>query len=81
MQRLGVSDDDPPCSECLPELQQENVLVYEVYWRVFNVIDNVDSFRIMKMIGIHKDDRIRCLDMIQGARNEVMKIKLAKGKK
>ena len=81
MQRLGVSDYDPPCSECLPELQQENVLVYEVYWRVFNVIENIDPFRIMKMIGIHKDDRIRCLDMIQGARNEVMKIKLAKGKK
>ena len=81
MKRLKVADDDPPCSECLPELQPENILLYEVYWRVFNVIENIDPFRIMKMVGIHKDDRIQCLDMIQGARNEVMKIKLAKVKK
>jgi hypothetical protein len=70
----------PPCSDCLPELQNENHLAYEVYWRVFNSIENIDPFRIMKMVGVHKDDRLFCLDLIQVTRNEVMRLKIAKGK-
>ena len=81
MRELGLSDEEPPCSECLPDLQAENVLIYEVYCRVFNIVENMDPFRIMKMLGVHKNDRLSCLDSIQAARNEVMRIKLAKGKK
>jgi hypothetical protein len=59
----------------LPELLEENFLPYEVYWRVFNVLENVDPFKIMNMLGIK--DQLFCLDLIQSARNEVMKVKNA----
>jgi hypothetical protein len=64
----------------LPELQTENFLIYEVYWRVFNIMENIEPFKIMRLVGIEKADRLYCLDMIQAARNEVLRIKLAKGK-
>ena len=51
----------------------ENVLPYEVYWRVFNVLENVDPFKIMDMLGVK--DQLYCLDLIQSARNEVLEIK------
>ncbi len=47
---------------------------------MFNSIENIDPFRIMKMVGVHKDDRLFCLDLIQVTRNEVMRLKIAKGK-
>jgi len=61
-------------------LLNENVGIYEVYWRVFSTIENIDVFKIMRMIGIAKKDRLYCLDLVQLARNEVMIIKLQKGK-
>jgi len=64
----------------LPDLLNENVGIYEVYWRVFNTIENIDAFRVMDMVGIKEEDQLSCLDLIQHARNEVMRIKLLKGK-
>jgi len=64
----------------LPDLLNENVGIYEVYWRVFNTIKNIDAFRVMDMVGIKEEDQLSCLDLIQHARNEVMRIKLLKGK-
>jgi hypothetical protein len=43
-------------------------------------MENIEPFRIMRLVGIKKEDRLFCLDMIQAARNEVLRIKLAKGK-
>jgi len=71
--------DTPPCWKCLPELQEENGPVYEVYCRVFNITEP-DPFQIMDMIGIDEKDKLMCLDLIHGARNEVMRTKDAKGK-
>lgn len=68
--------DEPDCGKCLPELMPENVLPYEIYWRVFNVLENVDPFKIMDMVGVK--DHLYCLDLIQSARNEVMEIKRLK---
>jgi len=56
----------------------ENTLPYETYWRVFNVLENVDPFRIMGMLGINAQDRLYCLDLIQTARNKVLEIKRLK---
>ena len=53
----------------------ENELIYEVYWRVFNVIENIDPFKIMSMLGV--EDQLYCLDLIQSARNQVMELKRA----
>jgi hypothetical protein len=64
----------------LPELESENALIYEVYYRVFGSIENIDVFKVMDLIGIKPADQLHCLDMIQAARNEVLRIKLAKGK-
>lgn len=54
----------------------ENVLPYEVYWRVFNVLEHIDPFKIMDMLGV--DDQLYCLDLVQTARNEVLKVRRAK---
>lgn len=54
----------------------ENILPYEIYGRVFNVIENIDPFKIMDLVGIK--DQLYCLDLIQSARNEVMEIKRLK---
>ena len=42
------------------------------------MIEGIDIFKIMNLIGIKKTDRVICLDNIQYARNEVMKAKQQK---
>ena len=60
----------------------ENRLVYDVYSRIFGAIENMDAFKIMDMVGIKQEERLYCLDLVQGARSEVMRDKqLKKGKK
>jgi hypothetical protein len=61
---------------CLPELQTENVLIYEVYCRVFSSIENADPFKIMELLGV--DDHLYCFDMINFVRNEVIKTRAMK---
>lgn len=56
----------------------ENALPYETYWRVFNVLESIDPFRIMDMLGIKVVDQLYCLDLIQTARNKVLEIKRLK---
>ena len=70
--------EEPPCAECLPELQNENVLPYEVYWRMFGPIESLDTFKIMRLVGIGKKDFLYCLDLVTAARNEVMRLKFLK---
>jgi len=49
---------------------------------MFGSIENLDVFIIMDMVGIGSDERLYCLDLVQGAKGEVMKDKqLKKGKK
>jgi len=49
---------------------------------MFGAIENLDVFIIMDMVGIGSDERLYCLDLVQGAKGEVMKDKqLKKGKK
>lgn len=54
----------------------ENVLPYEVYWRVFNALENIDPFKVMDMLGVK--DKLYCLDLVQTARNEVLNVRKAK---
>ena len=49
---------------------EENILPYQVYKRVFNVNENIDPFKIMKMLGVK--DELYCLDLIQAARLDVI---------
>ena len=63
----------PDCSKCLPKLYPENVGIYEVYYRVFGAIENVDVFKIMKLIGIKQEDQLFVFDLIGSVRNEVLK--------
>lgn len=44
---------------------------------MFNVLENIDPFKIMKLLGVH--DRLYCIDLIQGARNAVLEARQAKG--
>jgi len=37
------------------------------------IIENLDVFKIMDMVGISQEDRLYCLDLVQGAKSEVMK--------
>jgi len=60
------------------ELENENTLVYEVYYRVFGSIENLDAFKVMDLVGIKPEDQLHCLDLIQSARGEVMTNKQAK---
>jgi hypothetical protein len=62
-------------------LQNENAKIYEVYWRVFSSIENVDVFKVMELVGIKKEDQLYCLDLIQLVRGEVMRLKFLKEKK
>jgi len=70
--------EEPPCyknlPECPPRLLPENVLIYEVYWRTFGTIEGIDVFKIMALVGIKEIDILYCLDSIQYARNEVLKM-------
>jgi len=59
----------------MPSLLYENRYVYDVYCRVFGMIEHIDPFRVMDLVGIHEDERLFCLDLIQNARSEVMKAK------
>lgn len=43
------------------------------------MLENVDPFKVMDMLGI--ENKLYCLDLIQGARNEVMRVKNAEGNK
>ncbi len=64
----------PKCAGCLPDLLTENILIYETYRRVYNSLDNICPFTVMKMIGIKKQDHLYCLDIIQSVRNEVLRV-------
>ena len=70
--------EEPPCSECLPDLENENALVYEVYYRVFGSIENIDVFKVMELVGVKKEDQLHCLDLIQAVRGEAMRDKQLK---
>jgi hypothetical protein len=72
-EKIFKGSEQPPCEKCLPELFEENRLVYEVYWRTGS--EGIDPFRIMKMVGVRKEDRLYCLDLCQHARSEAMKVK------
>lgn len=39
------------------------------------IIKNLDVFKIMDIVGIMPEDRLYCLDLVQGAKSEVMKDK------
>jgi len=39
------------------------------------MIEGINVFEIMDLIGIKNDDKLYCLDSVQYARNEVMKVK------
>jgi hypothetical protein len=57
----------------LPELLDENILIYEVYFRVFNITENIDPFKVMDLLKIK--NQLHCLDLIQSARNYVLRNK------
>ena len=65
----------------MPQLLTENGPAYNVYHRVFGVIENLDPFKVMKMVGIAENERLFCLDLIQNARSEVMRSRNAKNEK
>lgn len=39
---------------------------------MFNSTGNIDTLKIMDMVGIEKEDQLFCFDLIQAARNEVL---------
>ena len=59
-------------------MYSENVKVYEVYCRMFGPIEQPDIFELMKLIGIKKEDQLLCFDLVNTARNEVLKSKEVK---
>ena len=65
----------------MPSLLPENGPVYNVYHRVFGVLENIDPFHVMELVGIQENGKLFCLDLIQNARSEVMRAKNAKNKK
>lgn len=83
-------NDKPPCRKCLPHLWRENQTVYQVYSRVcgqhimaeYQPVDLnlVPVFKVMDAVGIEKSDQLYCLDLVQKAYHEVMKIERAKNK-
>ena len=68
-----MSNEEPDCSKCLPVMYPENVKVYEVYCRMFGLIEKPDIFKIMGLVGIEKEEQLHCFDLINNARNEVLK--------
>jgi len=62
----------------MPQLLLENGPAYNVYHRVFGVIENIDPFKVMNLVGIEDDEKLFCLDLIQNAKSEVTRSKNAK---
>ena len=65
----------------MPQLLFENGAVYNVYCRVFGMIEHIDPFQIMDLVGIQENEKLFCLDLIQNAKSEVMRARNAKTKK
>jgi len=42
------------------------------------IIENLDIFKIMDIVGIMPEEHLSCLDLVQGAKNEVMKARQLK---
>jgi hypothetical protein len=61
----------------LPDLLKENELPYQVYRRVYSVNEGIDPFKVMELLGV--DDQLRCLDLIQSARIDVLELIRTKG--
>jgi len=40
----------------------------------------MDIFKLMELVGIQKEDTLYCLDLVQFAKSEVMRIRFAKDK-
>ena len=82
--------DIPPCDKCLPYLWPENQPIYAVYSRVcgqhimaeYQPIDlNLTPvFKVMDAVGIRDEDQLYCLDLVQKAYHEVLKITREKKK-
>ena len=45
------------------------------------MIENINTFQIMELVGIRNDEKLFCLDLIQYARSEVMRAKNAENQK
>jgi len=73
-----LDNEEPDCSKCLPEMYTENVKVYEVYCRMFGQIEKPDTFKIMDLVGIKEEEQLYCFDLINHARNEVLKAREVK---
>jgi len=58
-----LDNEEPDCSKCLPEMYTENV----------GQIEKLDVFKIMELVGIKEDEQLYCFDLINHARNEVLK--------
>jgi hypothetical protein len=72
--KMQGTNDKPDCRACLPDLLQENQGVVQVYNVVCGQQVTESPFNIMDQIGIEKEDRLYCLNLIQSAWNEVSKI-------
>jgi len=76
--------DNPPCKDCLPYLWPENQPVYSIYSRVcgqhimadFQPVDLnlLPVVEVMDIVGVDKEDRLYCLDLVQKAYHEVLKV-------
>jgi len=45
---------------------------------MFGPIESLDTFKIMRLVGVKKKDFLYCLDLITAARNEVIRLKFLK---
>ena len=45
---------------------------------MFGTIEQPDIFELMRLIGIKKEDHLFCFDLINNARNEVLKAREVK---
>ena len=71
-------NEEPDCSKCIPEIYPENATVYEVYCRTFGPIEKPDIFKIMELVGVDGKEQLYCFDLINNARNEVLKLREVK---
>ena len=82
--------DEPDCFKCLPRLWPENQPIYAVYSRVSSQhimaecqpidLNLVPVLGIMDLVGIRKEDKLFCMDMIQKAYHEVQQVERDKKK-